>query len=85
MCTPCFLGPTRVHIPNGSSIGLAVFAQLTAESPYTLQRATPFLLKTAPSRMGSEPHLTHGSLGSPESTTQTEYRSVPPFFHGSRS
>jgi len=37
-----FLGPTRVHIPNGVSIGSAVFAQLTAERPYTLQWATPF-------------------------------------------
>jgi len=31
MCTPVgFLGPTRVHIPNGMSIGSAVIAQLTA-------------------------------------------------------
>jgi len=27
---PCFLGPTRVQIPNGISIGSAVFAGLTA-------------------------------------------------------
>jgi len=33
----CFLQPTRVHNPNGKSIGSAVFAQLTAESPYILQ------------------------------------------------
>jgi len=25
-------------------------------------------------------HLIHGSLGPPESTTQTAFRSVPPFF-----
>jgi len=31
--------PTRVHNPNGKSIGSAVFAQLTAESPYTLEWA----------------------------------------------
>ena len=31
-----FLGPTRDHIPNSISIGSAVFAQLTAESPYIL-------------------------------------------------
>jgi len=36
----CFLGPTRVRIPNGISIGSVVFAQLTAERSYTLQRAT---------------------------------------------
>ena len=35
----CFLRTTRVHIPNGKSIGSAVFAQLTAESLYTLQWA----------------------------------------------
>jgi len=36
----CFLRPTRVHIPNGKSIGSDVYAQLMAESPYTLQRVT---------------------------------------------
>jgi len=36
----CFLRPTRVHGPNGKSIGSPVSAQLTAESPYTLQCAT---------------------------------------------
>jgi len=34
----CFLGPTRVHTSNGISIGSAVFAQLTAESPITMGR-----------------------------------------------
>jgi len=34
-----FLGPTRVHIPNAILIGSAVFAQLTAQSPYILQWA----------------------------------------------
>jgi len=29
-------------------MGSVVFAQLTAESPYTLQWAAPFLLKIAP-------------------------------------
>jgi len=44
LCTPlpCFLGSTLVQIPNGMSIGSAVFAQLTADSRYTLQRVTPF-------------------------------------------
>jgi len=35
----CFLRPTWVHNPNDKSISSAVFAQLTAESPYTLQWA----------------------------------------------
>jgi len=46
LCTPpntCFLGPTRVQMPNGISIGSAVFEQLTADSRCTLQR--PFPLK----------------------------------------
>ena len=32
-----FLMSTRLSIPHGISIGSAVFAQLTAGSPYTLQ------------------------------------------------
>jgi len=48
MCTPsntCFLG---VHIQNSSLIGSAIFAQLTAESPYTLQWAALFPPKNCP-------------------------------------
>jgi len=32
-----FPGPTRLSIPNCILIGSAIFAQLTAESPYILQ------------------------------------------------
>jgi len=32
-----FLLPVRAHDPNGLSIGSAVFAQMTADYPYTLQ------------------------------------------------
>ena len=38
-----FPGPTRLSIPNCISIGSAVFAQLTANCPYTLQWAAPTL------------------------------------------
>jgi len=31
------LGPMQAHNPNGTSIGSAVYAQVTAECPYTLQ------------------------------------------------
>ena len=31
------LVPARLNTPNGISIGLAVYAQLTVDSPYTLQ------------------------------------------------
>jgi len=34
--TRCF-GPMRAHKPKGTSIGSAVFAQMTAKCPYTLQ------------------------------------------------
>ena len=37
-----FPGPTQLSIPNCIWIGSAVFAQLTAESPFTLQWATTF-------------------------------------------
>jgi len=37
----CFLEPTQVHNPNGISVRSAVHAQLTADSPYTLQWALP--------------------------------------------
>jgi len=60
----------------------SVFAQLTAECPYTLQWAAPFPSEL-PLRMGdldSDTHLIHGSLGLPESTTQTASRSVQELF-----
>jgi len=43
VCTPpntCFLGPIRVQIPNGISVGSTVFARLKEEHPYTSQWAT---------------------------------------------
>ena len=38
----CILRPTLVHNRNGKWTGLAVFAQLTAESAYTLQHGRPY-------------------------------------------
>ena len=57
----CLLAPTRVHFPNGISIGLAIFAQLTAKSPYKIYNGPlPFPLKTAILRMGDlEPYIIH--------------------------
>jgi len=78
-----FLRPIQAHNPNGISIGLAVFAQITAESPYTLQWDTTFPLKIA---------LFHGGIWTPSNTwflgltrgsTQTAPRSVQPFLQGS--
>jgi len=47
------------HNPNGISIGSAVFAQMTAQCPYTLQWDAPFPLKIA---------LSHGRSGPPSIT-----------------
>jgi len=54
----CFLWPTQVHNPNGKLISSAISAQLTAESPYTLQWA-PLSPKIAPF---------HGVSGPPTNT-----------------
>jgi len=53
-----FFWPTQVHILN-ISIGSAVFAQLTAEGPYTVQWVDPSLLKISHSHEVSGPHLTY--------------------------
>jgi len=37
-----FLGPFWAHNPNSITIGSAVFAQVTAECPYTLRWGAPF-------------------------------------------
>jgi len=42
----------RAHNPNGTSIGSAVFAQMTAECLYSLQWFACFPLKIAPSHVG---------------------------------
>jgi len=63
------LRPTWVHNWNGKAIGSAVFAQMTAECPYTLQWATPSP-QNCPFPWGSGPHVIHGSFGPPESSTK---------------
>jgi len=66
----CLFGPTRVQISNGISIGSAVFAQLTAECRYTLQRAAPFPLKLILPMGDLDFHLARDSLGPSEPKTQ---------------
>ena len=51
-----------VHNPNGKSIDSAVFAQITTESLYTLQRA-PRSPKITPSHGGSGPSSKSWFLG----------------------
>ena len=79
-----FLRPVRDHNPNGISIGSAVFYtdDVPQICPYTLQGDTPLPLKLPLPMTGSGPHLIHGSMGLPESSTQTASRSVQPFFAG---
>jgi len=62
---------TRVHMPNGISIGSAVFAQLTAQRPYSLQWATPFPHKIASSPEGSGPPSNEWFLGPTRGHNQT--------------
>jgi len=74
-----FLRPILAHNPKGISVGSTVFAQMTAECPYTIKWEESFPLKIAPFHGDLDPHLIHGSLGPPESSTQTTSRSVQPF------
>jgi len=65
-------------------ISLAIFAQLLAECPHTLQWATPLSSQNWPFASGIwTPHLIHAPLGPPKSTSKTASWSVQqPFFHG---
>jgi len=58
-----FLGQVRAHSPNGISISSAVFAQATAEWPYTLLWGAPFLLKIALPMGDLNPHLIYDFPG----------------------
>jgi len=74
-----FLGLMLSPQANGISNGSAALAQLTAECPYTLQWAAhPRQNCSFPCR-DLNPHLVNGSLGPPQSWTQTASRSVQPF------
>jgi len=76
----CFLRPTLVHNPSSTTIGSAVFGQVTVESPHTLPWAT--LSPKLSLFLGeSGPHLIHDPLGHSEPTIQTESRSLQPFSH----
>jgi len=55
VCTPAnswFPCPTRLSIPSCILICTAIFAQLTAQSPYTLQWAAIFPLRIILSHVG---------------------------------
>jgi len=76
----CFLRPTWVHNSNSKSIGSAVFAQLMAESPYTLQWA-PLPAKLLIPMGVSGPHLIHDYLVPLKPTTRTAFQSTQPLLH----
>jgi len=70
--------PTTRMAPRSVS---AVFAQMTAESPYTGLPVSPS--KFFPPMLASGPHVIHGSLGPPPSGTQMATWSFQPFLQGS--
>ena len=75
--TKYFIGPSRVHIPNGtSSVQPFLRSRQRPEGANTLQWAAPFLPQKLPIRMGiwtsAASRLIHGSLGPPESTIVTD-------------
>jgi len=84
-CNTCFLGLTPVSVLCGIWIFSPVFAQLMTASLYTSKWAAPLPLIVAALHGDLGPHLIHGSLGPPESTTQTPRWSVQPFLQGSQS
>jgi len=68
--TLCFR-PMGAHNPNGTSIGSAVFAQMTAECLYSLQWFVCSPSKLPLPMLASGPHIViRGSFGPPESGTQ---------------
>jgi len=78
-----FLQPIQAHNPNSISIGSAVFAQIIAECPYTLQWDAPFPFQNCSFLWGDlDSRLIHGSLGPPKSSTQTASQSVQSFLQG---
>jgi len=81
--TWCFR-PMRAHNPNGTSIGSAVFAQMTAEClyMYCLRLFACFPSKLLLPMLASGPHVIRGSLGPRESGTQMVIWSFQPFLEG---
>jgi len=74
----------RAHNLNGTSIGSAVFAQMTAECPYTLHyNGLPVFPSKLPIPMlACRRHVIRGSLGPPESGTQMATWIVSAIFAG---
>jgi len=71
------------HNPNGILTDSVVFAQMTAKCRCTLQRDAPYPQNCLFPWGIWNPHLIHGSLGPPESSTQTVSRLVQSFLQAS--
>jgi len=83
-CPFPFLGPTSAHNTNGISIGFRHFCTDDCRVSLYFTLGRPFPPSKLPFPMGgSGPHLIHGSLGPPISSTQTASRSVQSFLQGS--
>jgi len=78
-----FLGSIRVSIPNGISIGVAVFAQLKADAPHTLRWVPLSPKKIALPTRGSGPPSKTWFLGPIQPKTPTASQSAEPFLHSS--
>ena len=76
----CFIWPTRVHNPNGKSIGIAIFLHSLRKSLRLYIGA--IFPKIAPSHGGSGPHIIHDSFGQSEPTIPMQSLSVQPFLQG---
>jgi len=67
------------HNPNGLLVGSAIFLHSSRQIVGGRARACPFPKHCPFVWDYLDPHPTHGSLGPPESITQTTSRSVQPF------
>jgi len=88
MCTPsntCFHGPPE-PIPQMASQSVQRLLNSSRQGVPILYNGLPLPPSKLPICMEDlNPHLIHGSLIQPESTTQTASRSVQPFLQGSWS
>jgi len=74
----CFTGPTWFHNPNASQSVQPLLHSSRQRVAILYNGPPPFSFKIAPSM---KPHLIHGSLGPPKSSTQTTSRSLQLFLH----
>ena len=80
----CFLRHTRVHNQNGKSIGSAALLHSSRQKVPIFYNGRCFPQRLPPPVGAMDPHLIHGCLVAPESSTQTTSRSVQPFLHSSQ-